>query len=67
VIPETDGEFGIAFFDRDNNLIKKVTALTDYIYDPATEKNVYQAGKLPDDTYGVAGANDGYDVEEGFE
>lgn len=67
LIPDTDNEFGISFFDRDGNVVKKITALTDYIYDASTGDNVYQAGKLPDDTYGVAGANEGFEVEEGFE
>lgn len=66
VIPDTNGELGIAFFDRDNNLICKMTALTDYVYNPSTGKNVYQSKKLPNDTYGVAGANEGYDVADGF-
>ena len=66
VIPNTDGEFGIAFFDSSDNFIKKVTAATEFIYDPTTGKNVYQAGKLPDDTYGTAAANTGFDVEDGF-
>jgi hypothetical protein len=67
IIPETNNELGIAFFDRDDNLISKMTALTDYVYNPGTGKNVYQQKKLPDGTYGVAGANDGYDVADGYE
>lgn len=65
VIPNTS-DFGIAFFDSSDNLISKITALTDYVYDPTTGKNVYQSKKLPDGTYGVAGANTGFNVSDGF-
>lgn len=38
VIPGTNDEFGIAFFDRDNNLISKNQGTTQYLYD--TEGNL---------------------------
>lgn len=65
-IPDGSGDFGIAFFDANDTLIFKQTAETQYLYDKTTGLNVLQTGKLPDDTYGIAGANTGYDVEDGF-
>src|SRR5690606_24566076 len=52
VIPDTENEFGIAFFGADGQVIKKILALTEYLYDPDTGKNIMQEGKLPDSSYG---------------
>lgn len=65
-IPDSDGEFGIAFFSADGDIISKQIAETHYIYDRNTGKNIIQVGKLPDNTYGWAVAKEGYDVEDAF-
>lgn len=62
VIPDTDGEFGIAFFNSSGDMVSKSTGLTDYKYDLSTGKNYYQNGKLPDGSYGSIFAKSGYDV-----
>jgi hypothetical protein len=66
VIPDTDGEFGFAFFSASGDLIRKITAFTDFAYDVDTGKNIMQTNKLPDGTYGWVVAAPGYDVEDGF-
>ena len=66
VIPNSNGEFGIAFFDKNNTIQAKITALTDYKYNPSTGKNYLQTGKLPDGSYGTAWATDGYNVSDGI-
>lgn len=66
VIPNTNGEFGIAFFTATDDLIAKDTGPTKFVYDPTTNKNVMQIGKLPDGSYGWHVAATGYDVEDAF-
>lgn len=66
VIPDTDNEFGIAYFAADGDLIFKQLGLTSYLYDPTTGKNVMQIGQLPDDSYGWAVATTDHDVADGF-
>jgi len=66
IIPGTNNEFGIAIFDPDGNLIRKWVGATGYVYDPSSSKNTMQDGKLPDDSYGLATANEGFDVDDGF-
>ena len=67
-----NNEFGIFGQQIENNdpakttLAWKIVGRTYYVYDPTTGKNSFQAGILPDGTGGAAGANDGYDVSEGF-
>lgn len=65
-IPGTTNEFGIAFFDRSNNMISKNNGSTQYVYDITTGKNIIQMGKLPDGTYGLVVAKVGYNVSEIF-
>lgn len=64
VIPDTNGEFGIAYFDSDGNLIAKSTGVTDYKYDVDNNKNYYQNGRLPDGSYGGVYVKEGYDVSD---
>lgn len=66
VIPDTNGEFGIGFFDASGNIIKKVTATTDFYYDPTHETTMMEIGKMPDGTYNVAIAQEGNEVEDAF-
>lgn len=56
----------VYFYDTNGDLIKKMEAATTYIYNPVTSKNVYQDGKLPDSSYGIAVASTGNNVSEGF-
>lgn len=66
VIPDTDGEFGIAFFDSSGDLISKSTGVTDYKYDLTTNKNYYQNGLLPDGSYGAIFVKSGVNVVDVF-
>lgn len=59
-------EFGFFALDENGEVVMKIVGPTRYIYDPETEKNVYQDGKMPDGTYGFASAAEGRDVSEGF-
>lgn len=67
-----DGEFGIFGQQIMNNdpakttLTWKIVGRTYYVYDPDTNKNSFQAGILPDGSGGVAGANTGFDVADGY-
>lgn len=67
-IPDTSPEeFGIAFFDSEDTRIFKITGESMIFYDKNNDNNsVVQVGKLPDDTYGLAAANEGFSVEDGF-
>lgn len=64
-IPGTS-EFGFFSLDASGNLIMKIINGTLYVYDPISGKNTVQVGKLPDSTYGAAGANSGFNVADGF-
>lgn len=64
-IPDTT-QFGIAYYDKNGNLIAKSTGLTDYKYDLSTNKNYYQNGALPDGTYGAIYVKTGIDVQDVF-
>lgn len=70
IISGTDNEFGIAMFDADGSKSIKI-GIADRnftVFDPdADGQSRFMAGKLPDDTYGAAGSNEGYSVEDGFE
>lgn len=65
-LPGTNNEFGIGFYDPNGKLIMKFVSSTLYTYDPNSDKNVLQFGKLPDATYGWAIARTGNNVSEGF-
>ena len=65
LIPDTT-DFGIAFFDSSNRIVKKVTATTDFWYNPETSNIVMEAGKLPDKTYNVAIAKEGDSVDDAY-
>ena len=67
IIPgSTTNEFGFFALDEDGNVIMKIVNGTRYIYDPTTDKNVMQDGKLPDGTYGLVTVIPGADVSEVF-
>lgn len=66
IISGTNGQFGIAFFDENGVLIKKMVGPTSFVFNPDDDNhNVYQEGKLPEG-YGNAIAKEGFDVEDGF-
>lgn len=64
-IPNTT-EFGIAFYTVGGALVRKVTMLTDYLYDATTGRNLMQIGKLPDASYNVAIAKSGFNISDGI-
>lgn len=66
-VPGSETETAITFLDGDDNIVSKTTAQTDYVYNPTTGDVVFQSKRQPDGTYGVSGANEGFDVSEGFE
>lgn len=59
VIPNTNNEFGIAFFDRNNNLISKNQGTTQYLYD-ATGNLIYKNTGETDYKYDVATGKNWY-------
>jgi len=52
VIPDTNGEFGIAFFDANANLISKDQGAAKYQYDDSGDQ-VSVSGELSDGDYGL--------------
>jgi hypothetical protein len=65
-IPGSPTEYGFFSLDVDGKLSMKIVNGTMFVYDPQTSKNSFQAGLLPDGTGGAAGANEGFDVADGF-
>lgn len=65
-IPGTDNEVGIFILAPNGKLSMKIVGGTFYAYDPTTGLNTVQMGILPDGTGGIAGANQGFDVADGF-
>lgn len=63
-IEDTNGEFGLAFYDSGGNLIAKDTGATEYKYDPSTDKNYYQNGTLPDGSFGAIFVKSGFNVSD---
>lgn len=63
-IPNSNGEFGIAFFNAEGTQLMTILANTITATDPTTGKKAALFGILPDGTGGVAGANSGFDVVE---
>ena len=61
-IPDSNGDFGIAFFSADGDRLMTILANTITATDPTTNKRAALFGILPDGTGGVAGANSGFDV-----
>lgn len=59
-------EYGFFSLDSSGQLIMKIVNGTMFVYDPETNKNSFQAGLLPDGSGGAAGANEGFDVADGF-
>lgn len=59
-------KFGIGMFDASNNLVSEVDFTAWKWHDITTDKNIMQAGKLPDDTYGMVVAKEGFNVDEAF-
>lgn len=66
LIPNSNNQFGIAFFTASGTLVSKNTATTQYFYDETTGKNIIQIGKLPDNTYGYVVATTGNDVQDAY-
>lgn len=66
VLPDSNGEFGIAFYDASDNVVTKSLGATDYKYDLNTGKNYYQNGKLPDGSYGTVFMKPNYNVSDAF-
>lgn len=66
-IPDTTPEeFGFFSTDSDGKLIMKIVDGTFYAYDPESNLNTVQVGILPNGVGGIASANEGYSVSEGF-
>lgn len=66
-IPDsTTREFGFFSTDANGKLSMKIVDGTFYAYDPDTGLNTAQFGILPNGVGGVAAANDGYSVADGF-
>lgn len=65
-IPGSTNQFGFFSLDVDGNVSMKIVNGTMFVFDPQTGKNSFQAGLLPDGTGGAAGANEGFDVADGF-
>lgn len=63
LIPNTDNEFGIAFFDANNDKQSVSTSLTDYKYN-SSGINYYQCGLLPDGTSGAIFTDGTVDVAD---
>lgn len=66
MIPDTDNEFGIGFFDKSGKLQAKYLGATDYKYDTDTGKNYYRSGVMPDGTNDLVIVQSGDDVEDAF-
>ena len=62
-IPDNSGQFGIAYWDANGNLIQKDNGVTTYKYD-ANGRNYYQNGLLPNGTYNEAIAKSPYSVAD---
>lgn len=65
-IPGTDNEFGFFSQNANGHLSMKIVDGTFYTYDETTGLNTVQMGTLPDGTGGIAGANQGFNVSQGF-
>lgn len=66
-IPDSlTNEFGFFATDADGTLVMKIVNGTLYTYNVDSGQNVVQLGRLPDSTYGLAAANEGFDIEDGF-
>lgn len=65
-IPDNSGDYGFFSLDADNTLSMKIVNGTMYAYDPETDLNTVQVGILPNGVGGIAGANEGYSVADGF-
>jgi len=63
---DTSGAVGFFSTDTNGKLIMKIVNGTMYVYDPDTGLNTLQVGLLPDGVGGIAGANEGYEVADGF-
>lgn len=67
IIPgSTTNEFGFFALDSNGNVVMKIVDGTRYVYDLQTNKNIMQDGELPDSTYGLVVAKEGFDVSEVF-
>lgn len=62
----TTNEFGFFSTDSDGDLIMKIVDGTFYTYDKETGLNTVQVGTLPNGVGGIASANDGFNVTDGF-
>lgn len=57
------GKYGMSFYDNNGVLLSRSTPYTDYKY-TATGVNYYQAGLLPDGTYGIIITKPGIDIAD---
>lgn len=64
-IPGTN-EFGFFSQNANGHLSMKIVDGTFYTFDETTGLNTVQMGTLPDGTGGIAGANQGFNVSQGF-
>lgn len=62
----TTNEFGFFSQTANGHLSMKIIDGTFYTYDETTGLNTVQMGTLPDGTGGIAGANQGFNVADGF-
>lgn len=65
IIPGTNAqEFGIAFFNSEGKLVRKILGPTGYIFDTDTGNDISQEGILPDGTVGRADSKAGESVSD---
>lgn len=62
-IPESNGQFGIAYWTASGRLIQKDNGVTTYKYD-VDGRNYYQNGLLPNGSYGEVVAKAPYSVSD---
>lgn len=62
----TTNQYGISVLSANGSITQRTIGETIFIDDTTTGKNVIQIGLLPDGTYGLAIAEDGFNVADGF-
>lgn len=62
----SNSQLGMQVIDDTGYVLFEMTGQTWYWYDKTTNTNVMQVGLLPDGTYGMAVAENGYNVADGF-
>lgn len=64
--PGQPEKFGIGMYNAGGVLVQEVDFTTWLWYKEEDNKNMMQAGLLPDDSYGIVIAKDGQDVRDAF-